>query len=182
VLAIIITIMVLELPVPHDAGWQALRPVLPVFGSYALSFVFLGIYWSNHHHLFQVVRHVNGPVLWANLHLLFWLSLIPFATAWMGDSHFAREPVALYGVVLILAASAYYVLTRILLRAHGTDSTLAAALGNDVKGKASIGIYLAAVAVSLRTPWLAAVLYVAVALMWLVPDPRMEKALVARRE
>ena len=175
VIAIIITIMVLELRVPVGATLSALRPVTPVFLSYILSFVLVGIYWSNHHHLFQVVERVSGGVLWANLHLLFWLSLVPFATAWMGENHFAAVPVAVYGVVLVFAAIAYFILTRTLLRIHAPDSTLATALGRDFKGKVSIVIYLAAVSLSFVKSWLAAALYVLVEIIWLVPDRRIEK-------
>lgn len=175
VIAIIITIMVLELRVPIGASLSALRPLTPVFLSYILSFVLVGIYWSNHHHLFQVVERVSGGVLWANLHLLFWLSLIPFATAWMGENHFAAVPVAAYGVVLVFAAIAYFILTRTLLRIHTPDSTLATALGRDFKGKVSILIYLAAISLAFVRSWLAAALYVLVEIVWLVPDRRIEK-------
>ena len=179
VIAIIITIMVLELRVPIGASLQALRPLTPVFLSYILSFVLVGIYWSNHHHLFQVVERVSGGVLWANLHLLFWLSLIPFATAWMGENHFAPVPVAVYGVVLVCAAIAYFTLTRTLLRIHTPDSTLAIALGRDFKGKISIVIYLAAISLTFVRSWLAAALYVLVEIIWLVPDRRIEKRVAA---
>src|SRR6266446_8630349 len=172
VIAIIITIMVLEFKVPHEATWQALIPVAPVFLSYALSFVFVGIYWSNHHHLLQVVEHVNGRVLWANLHLLFWLSLTPFVTWWMGENRFAAWPVALYGVVLLCAAIAYFILARSLVSLHGRNSPIAEALGRDFKGKISMVIYLVAIPVAFFRPWLACLLYVAVAIMWLVPDRR----------
>ena len=178
VIAIIITIMVLELRVPIGASFSALRPVGPVFLSYVLSFVFLGIYWSNHHHLLQVVEHVDGRVLWANLHLLFWLSLTPFVTAWMGENHFARLPVALYGVVLLLAAIAYFILTRALLSIHSRDSVLAIALGADFKGKISMVIYMVAIPLAFMRSWAACALYVLVAVMWLVPDPRIEKTIV----
>ena len=175
VIAIIITIMVLELRAPIGASLSALRPVTPFFLSYILSFVLLGIYWSNHHHLLQVVERVSGGVLWANLHLLFWLSLIPFATAWMGENHFAAVPVAVYGVVLAFAAIAYYILTRTLLRIHTPDSILAIALGRDFKGKISIVIYLAAIGLAFVRSWLGAALYVLVEIIWLVPDRRIEK-------
>src|SRR5574341_2609750 len=168
VIAIIITIMVLELRVPVVSSLAALRPITPVFLSYVLSFIFLGIYWSNHHHLLQVVEHVSGGVLWANLHLLFWLSLIPFVTGWMGENHFAALPVAVYGVLLLLAAIAYFILTRTLLRIRAQDSTLAIALGRDFKGKISIVIYVAAFGLAFVRSWLAATLYIAVAIMWLV--------------
>src|SRR5256884_632981 len=160
VIAIIITIMVLELRVPHDASWRSLVPIAPVFLSYVLSFVFVGIYWSNHHHLLQVVERVNGGVLWANLHLLFWLSLTPFVTAWMGENHFAQLPVALYGVVLLFAAIAYFILTRALLAIHPSDSMLAIALGADFKGKISMVIYLVAIPLAFVKPWIACRLYI----------------------
>jgi uncharacterized membrane protein len=179
VIAIIITIMVLELRVPHQVTLGALRPLAPVFLSYLLSFVFLGIYWSNHHHLLQVVEHVSGGVLWANLHLLFWLSLTPFVTAWMGENGFVAVPVALYGVVLLFAAIAYFILTRALLRIHAADSRLAVALGRDFKGKISIVIYVAAIGLAFVRSWLACALYVAVVIMWLVPDRRIEKRITA---
>jgi uncharacterized membrane protein len=179
VIAIIITIMVLELRVPIGASLPALRPVTPVFLSYILSFVLLGIYWTNHHHLLQVVERVSGGVLWANLHLLFWLSLVPFATAWMGENHFAPMPVAVYGVVMVFAAIAYFILTRALLRIHAPDSALAIALGRDFKGKISIVIYLAAISLTLVRWWLAAALYVLVEIIWLVPDRRIEKRIAA---
>jgi uncharacterized membrane protein len=177
VIAIIITIMVLELRVPHDASWRALAPIAPVFLSYVLSFVFLGIYWSNHNHLLQVVEHVNGRVLWANLHLLFWLSLTPFVTGWMGENKFAPVPVALYGVVLLLAAIAYFILARSLLSIHSPDSVLAIALGADFKGKISMVIYLFAIPLAFVRSWLACALYVLVAVMWLAPDRRIEKTI-----
>jgi uncharacterized membrane protein len=177
VLAIIITIMVLELKIPPKADVADLLPVVPVLLSYALSFVFLGIYWNNHHHLFQAVKRVNGRVLWANLHLLFWLSLTPFVTGWMGEHEFASWPVALYGVVLFLSAVAYYVLTRALLSLHGEDSVLAAALGRDFKGKISIVIYLIAIPLAFVNSSLAGALYVLVAIMWFVPDRRIETTL-----
>jgi len=177
VIAIIITIMVLELSAPPQSTWTALLPLLPVFLSYVLSFVMLGIYWNNHHHLLQAIERVDGRVLWANMHLLFWLSLTPFVTAWMGENRFAARPVALYGVVLLLAAVAYFILTRALLALHGRDSVLAAALGRDVKGKVSLAIYLVAILVSFAAAWLACAFYVLVAVMWLVPDRRIEKTL-----
>jgi TMEM175 potassium channel family protein len=179
VIAIIITIMVLELRPPHEATFSALRPLAPVFLSYILSFVYLGIYWSNHHHLSQAVEHVSGGVLWANLHLLFWLSLIPFVTAWMGENGFAAMPVALYGVVLLFAAIAYFILTRVLLRIHAADSMLAIALGRDFKGKISIVIYVAGIGLAFVRPWLACAFYVVVAVIWLVPDRRIEKRVAA---
>jgi uncharacterized membrane protein len=178
VVAIIITIMVLEMRAPLGAELQALRPLAPVFLSYVASFTFIGIYWTNHHHLLQVVKHVNGPILWANLHLLFWLSLTPFVTAWMGENHFAAWPVALYGIVLLCSAIAYFILTRQLLAIHGKESELAIALGADFKGKISMVIYLVAIPLAFVRPWLAGALYVMVAIMWLVPDRRIEKRMV----
>jgi uncharacterized membrane protein len=177
VVAIIITIMVLEMKVPHGADWESLHPLLPVFLSYVLSYVFLGIYWSNHHHLLQATRHVNGAVLWANLHLLFWLSLTPFVTHWMGETHFAAWPVAVYGVVLFLAAVAYYILVRTLLALHGPESTLATALGSDRKGKLSIAVYALAIPLAFQNAGLACGVYVLVAIIWLVPDRRIESVL-----
>ena len=177
VIAIIITIMVLELRVPLGNSLAVLRPIAPVFLSYVLSFIFMGIYWSNHHHLFQVVEHVDGRVLWANLHLLFWLSLTPFVTAWMGQNHFASLPVALYGVVLLLAAIAYFILTRVLLLIHDADSKLAIALGADFKGKISMVIYLLAIPLAFVRPWIACGLYILVAVTWLVPDRRIERTI-----
>jgi uncharacterized membrane protein len=177
VIALLITIMVLELRAPHEATIESLRPLLPVFLSYMLSFVFLGIYWSNHHHLLQATRHVNGRALWANLHLLFWLSLIPFVTAWMGENHFAAEPVALYGAVLLLAAVAYYILSRSLIALHGGDSVIATAVGSDFKGRISIVIYVVAITLAFVNSLAACALYVVVAVMWLVPDRRIEKTI-----
>jgi uncharacterized membrane protein len=179
VMAIIITIMVLELKVPHEVDPAALRPLIPVFLSYLLSFVFIGIYWNNHHHLFQASRQVNGRILWANLHLLFWLSLIPFVTGWMGENHLAPWPVALYGAVLLLAGVAYFILTRALVAHHG-DSPLATALGRDFKGKASVVLYAVAIPLAFARPWLSCALYVLVAVTWLIPDRRIEKALAER--
>lgn len=177
VIAILITIMVLELKVPHDADLEALRSLIPVFLSYILSFVYLGIYWNNHHHLFQVAQQVNGRVLWANLHLLFWLSLIPFVTAWTGENHFAPLPVALYGIVLLFCGIAYFILTRALISHHGRDSILAIALGRDTKGKISIVIYALAALLAFIHPGLAFMMYVLVAILWLIPDRRIEKAI-----
>ena len=177
VIAILITIMVLALTVPHEATLAALRPLIPTFLSYALSFVFLGIYWNNHHHLFQAIQQVDGRVLWANMHLLFWLSLIPFATAWMGENDFAPWPVALYGVVLLFAGIAYFILARVLIALHGRDSVLATALGSDFKGQVSIGLYLVAIVLSFVSSGLACGVYVLVAVMWLIPDRRIEKTL-----
>jgi uncharacterized membrane protein len=175
VIAVIITIMVLEMKVPHGVEPDVLLPMLPVFLSYVLSFVFVGIYWNNHHHLFHAIHKVNGSVLWANLHLLFWLSLVPFATGWMGENHLAALPVAAYGGVLLMAAVAYTILTRVLLSVHGRESTLAKALGSDFKGNISLAAYLAAIPLAFVNPWISCALYVAVALVWLCPDPRIEK-------
>jgi uncharacterized membrane protein len=177
VLAIIITIMVLELRAPHEATLAALLPLWPKVLSYALSFLFVGIYWNNHHHLFQVVERVNGPLLWANLHLLFWLSLVPFGAAWMGENRFAAAPVALYGVILLGAACAYFIMTRVLLANHAGDSLLARALGSDFKGRISVAIYVIAIAVAGLLPWLAGALYAVVVVIWLVPDRRIERLL-----
>jgi len=177
VLAIIITIMVLAFEVPHQADLAALIPLAPIFLSYLLSFVFLGIYWNNHHHLLQVIKHVDGRVLWAYLHLLFWLSLVPFVTGWMGANPLAAWPAALYGIVLLLAAVAFFILVRVLISVHGRDSVLATALGGDFKGKISPVIYLVAIPLSFVSAWLAYALYVLVAVMWLVPDRRIEKTL-----
>jgi uncharacterized membrane protein len=182
VIAIIITIMVLEMKAPHGADWEALQPVIPELLSYVLSFVFVGIYWNNHHHLLQAVRRVSGGVLWANLHLLFWLSLTPFVTNWMGENCTAALPVALYGAVLLCAGIAYYILAHVLIAQHGADSQLAAALGRDIKGKASVAFYMAAIPLAFVATWLAYGLYVLVAIMWLVPDRRIEKVLANRGE
>jgi len=173
VLAIIITIMVLELKVPHGADLAAIRPLVPVFLTYVLSFLYVGIYWNNHHHLLKTVRQVNGSTMWANLHLLFWLSLFPFATGWMGENHAAPLPTAFYGAVLLLAGIAYYILQSLIVRQHGPDSRLAAALGRDLKGRLSPVLYAAAIPLSFLNPWLANAVYVFVALMWLVPDRRL---------
>jgi uncharacterized membrane protein len=180
VLAIIITIMVLELRVPHGSDLTALRPLVPVFLSYVLSFVYLGIYWNNHHHMLQATKHVTGLVLWANLHLLFWLSLFPFVTGWMGENHFSAVPTAVYGGVLLLAAVAYYLLQGAILRVEGPGSLLATAVGADVKGKVSPLCYAIAIPLAFVSPWIANGLYVAVALMWLIPDRRIERVLAAR--
>jgi len=177
VIAIIITIMVLELRVPHEANLAALRPLAPVLLSYLLSFIYIGIYWSNHHHLLHAANHVDGRILWANLHLLFWLSLVPFVTAWMGENHFERVPVAIYGVVLFAASIAYFILTQALIALHGRTSKLATAVGRDFKGLLSTFIYALAVPLSLTRGWLGFTLYVVVAIMWLVPDRRIERAM-----
>jgi uncharacterized membrane protein len=179
VLAIVITIMVLELRVPHGApgaaDLAALRPLLPVLASYVLSFVYVGIYWNNHHHMLHLTQRVDGAILWANLHLLFWLSLVPFVTGWMGENHFAPVPTAAYGLVLLLAAVAYWVLQRTIIASQGPGSALAAAVGGDWKGKLSPALYAAAVPLAFVRPWLAGALYAAVALVWLVPDPRIAR-------
>jgi TMEM175 potassium channel family protein len=175
VIAIIITIMVLELRPPHEVTIASLRPLIPAFLSYLLSFVFLGIYWNNHHHLLHAAEHVDGRVLWANLHLLFWLSLIPFATAWMGENQFDSWPVALYGAILLLAAIAYLILVRTLLTLNGPDSLLARALGSDLKGKISMVTYAVAIPLAFLRPWIACAIYVMVALSWFVPDRRIER-------
>ena len=183
VLAIIITIMVLELDVPHAADWVALRPLWPVVLSYLLSFVHVGIYWNNHHHMLHLTREVSGGVLWANLHLLFWLSLIPFTTAWMGENHFAPTPTALYGAVLLAAALAYYLLQRAIIRLQGPESALAAAVGRDRKGRVSPLLYALAIPAALFVhPALAGALYAAVAIIWLVPDSRIERRLASGHE
>ena len=178
VVAILITIMVLELRPPHEATFQILKPLIPVSFSYLLSFVFLGIYWNNHHHLLNAAQQVNGRVLWANLHLLFWLSLIPFVSAWMGENRFAPAPVALYGVILLLSAIAYTILVQALLSLHGPDSFLANALGADFKGKISIALDLIAIPLAFWKPWVAFAIYVLVAVIWLVPDRRIERQMV----
>ena len=181
VLAIIITIMVLEMKVPHGVDLAALQPLLPVFFSYVLSFIYLAIYWNNHHHMLHVTEHVSGAILWANLHLLFWLSLFPFVTGWMGENHFATMPTALYGVVLFMAAVAYLILQQTIIARHGRESVLARAVGRDLKGKLSPAIYVVAILGAFYLPWLAQGLYVLVAAIWLVPDRRIERALAARK-
>jgi uncharacterized membrane protein len=177
VVAILITIMVLELHVPHGDDYDAIRPLLPVFLTYVLSFVYLGIYWNNHHHMIRLTERVNGTILWANLHLLFWLSLIPFTTAWMGEEHLAALPTALYGGVLMMAGVAYFILKTTLIRAEGPGSRLQAALGSDFKGKISVVLYLVAIVLSFVNTWLATLVYTSVALIWLVPDRRIERNL-----
>ena len=181
VLAIIITIMVLELRVPHGTDLAALRPLAPVLASYVLSFVYIGIYWNNHHHLLHLTRHVNGAILWANLHLLFWLSLVPFVTGWMGENRFAPVPTAAYGAVLLLAAVAYLILQRTIIRSQGSTSALAAAVGRDTKGKASMVLYVAAIPLALARPVLAGAFYAAAAMLWLVPDRRIERAIASTK-
>ncbi len=175
VFAVIITIMVLNMKVPDGTTFTALQSVIPVFLSYVLSFVYIGIYWNNHHHLFHAAQHVNGGILWANLHLLFWLSLAPFATAWMGEDINASAPVALYGAVLLFAGGAYFILTKSLVHHHGKESTLAVSIGRDRKGIASVIVYTAAIPMAFLRPWIACCCYVLVAVMWLYPDPRIEK-------
>ena len=175
VIAIAITIMVLELKVPHATTIHALRPLVPVFLSYVLSFVYLGIYWNNHHHLIKRTHTVTGGILWANLHLLFWLSLFPFATAWVGENDFATTPVAIYGVVLLCAGGAYFILQTVIVRHEGPDSAIARALGNDWKAKASIILYVSAVGLAFVNRWIAVAIYMVVAVMWLVPDRRLER-------
>jgi len=182
VLAIIITIMVLELKVPHAVELSALKPLLPVFLSYVLSFIYLGIYWNNHHHLFQATQQVSGGILWANLHLLFWLSLFPFTTAWIGENGLAAIPSAVYGFVLLMAAIAYYILERAIIANEGRDSVLARAVGGDRKGKISLVLYFAAIPLAFVSPWIAGGLYVFAALLWLIPDPRIERKLENRKE
>jgi len=179
VIAIIITIMVLELKVPAGTNLAALAEALPVLGSYLLSFVFVGIYWNNHHHMLHLVKHVNGAILWANLHLLFWLSLVPFATRWMSESGYARGPVALYGLILVGSGFSYTILQTCLIRSQGASSPLAAAVGRDLKGKASVLAYLIAIAMAFVMPLLSLLIYVGVALLWLCPDPRIERQLRA---
>ncbi|HEU5396680.1 MAG TPA: TMEM175 family protein [Verrucomicrobiae bacterium] len=177
VLAIIITIMVLDLHVPKSADISELKPLFPVFLTYVLSFIYLGIYWNNHHHLLKAARQVTGGMMWANLHLLFWLSLFPFATGWMGENHFIAAPTAVYGAVLLLAAVAYYILQSIVIASHGCDSRLASAIGRDWKGKVSPLLYALGIAAAFWRPWISCAIYFAVALMWLVPDRRIERAL-----
>lgn len=177
VLAIVITIMVLELHVPEGEGFADLRPLLPLFSSYVLSFAYVGIYWNNHHHMFQAIRQVDGRTLWTNLHLLFWLSLIPFSTAWMGQTDFASAPTATYGAVLLMASLAYYHLSRTLIALHGRDSALATAVGSDTKGRVSAGLYAAALPLAFVGGWAAMCVYVLVAFVWIVPDRRIARVL-----
>jgi uncharacterized membrane protein len=177
VIAIIITIMVLEMKVPHGNGVAALAPLAPIFLSYVLSFLYVGIYWNNHHHLLHACTAVTGTMLWANLHLLFWLSLFPFTTGWMGENHFTAVPTALYGLVLLMAAIAYLLLQQAIIRAQGQDSILKKAIGRDWKGKLSPVLYIVAIVVALRSPWIAQVILVVAALIWLIPDRRIEKRL-----
>ena len=177
VLAIIITIMVLEIKVPHGSELSDLLPLIPVFLSYVLSFIYLGIYWNNHHHMMHTVKKVTGTILWANLHLLFWLSLIPFVTGWMGENSFAQIPMALYGVVLLMAAIAYFILQKQIIKSHGTDSVLAKAIGKDIKGKLSPILYIMGIAFAWVSVWISGALFILVALMWLAPDKRIERIL-----
>jgi uncharacterized membrane protein len=181
VIAILITVMVLELPKPEGTDWTALRGALPVLLSYVLSFVYLGIYWNNHHHMFRATERVSGLILWANLHLLFWLSLVPFTTAWLGENHLAPVPVAAYGIVLLAAALAYYALERVIIRDQGSGSLVAAAVGRDLKGKVSPFFYAAGIGLCFVVPWAGVALYTVVALMWLVPDRRFERTLAGVR-
>ena len=174
VIAIIITIMVLELKVPHGSDFASLTPLLPVFLSYVLSFIYVGIYWNNHHHMLQTVQHVTGGMLWANLHLLFWLSLFPFASGWLGENHFAAMPSALYGLVLLMAAIAYFILQKSIIVSQGESSLLARVIGRDVKGKLSTLLYVAGIIAAFFSPILSGLIYTAVALMWLIPDRRIE--------
>lgn len=178
VIAIIITIMVLELKVPHKSDMNALLSLGPVFLSYVLSFLYIGIYWNNHHHTMQVVKHVSGSVLWANLHLLFWLSLVPFSTAWMGENHFKPLPVAFYSLILMFAAIAYYILIQVLLKTHPKDSHIVKAIGKDIKGKISLALYFIAILICFWNSWISYSICIFVALMWLIPDRRIERILI----
>jgi uncharacterized membrane protein len=182
VIAILITIMVLDLHVPHETTWGALRDELPVLGSYVLSFVYLGIYWNNHHHMLHATERVNGLVLWANLHLLFWLSLVPFVTGWMGENSFARTPTEAYGIVLLAAAVSYYALQGAIIRSQGENSLVRRAVGSDGKGKASPGLYLLGIGLTWVVDWLGVAMYALVALMWLVPDRRIERVIAGAAE
>jgi uncharacterized membrane protein len=175
VIAIIITIMVLELKVPHGEDLDALVPLIPVFLSYVLSFIYVGIYWNNHHHMLHAVQRVTGPILWANLHLLFWLSLFPFVTGWMGENHFTTAPTALYGVVMFMAAIAYYILQSVIIAEHGHDSKLAKSIGRDFKGKISPVLYVTAIGMAYVEPWISCAIYVLVAFLWFIPDRRIAR-------
>lgn len=177
VLAIIITIMVLELKVPHGGEFGDLQKLLPVFGSYVLSFIYIAIYWNNHHHMMQTVKQVTGSILWANMHLLFWLSLVPFVTGWMGENHFTTATVFLYGIVLLCAAIAYFILQSLIIKSHGTSSLLAKALGKDLKGKISPVLYIIGIIGAFLNVWISGAMFILVAIMWLIPDSRIEKAL-----
>jgi len=178
VLAIIITVMLLEMKIPHGDDLNTLRPVLPVFLSYILSFIYIGIYWSNHHHMLYSVKHVNGAVLWANIHLLFWLSLVPFSSGWMGENHFTKWPVILYGITLCMSGIAYYILAQALIKLHGRNSTLGIAIGKDKKGIISVVIYIIAIAAAFFNSSISLFLYAFVAAMWLIPDRRIEKKII----
>lgn len=178
VIAIIITIMVLELKVPHDSSLEAVVPLIPIFISYVLSFIYIGIYWNNHHHMLHAAKSVNGKILWANMYLLFWLSMIPFVTGWMGENHFDKWPVVFYGVVLLMNAIAYTILALTLVSHHGKESLLAKAMGKDWKGKLSIVIYASAIGLTFVNPWLGMAMYTVVAIIWLIPDRRIERVLV----
>jgi uncharacterized membrane protein len=177
VIAIIITIMVLEMKVPHGPDVASLKPLLPVFLSYVLSFIYIGIYWNNHHHMLHSVQEVSGGILWGNLHLLFWLSLVPFVTGWMGENHFAAAPTALYGFILLMAGCAYSILQRLIIRKHGRESLLATAIGGDLKGNGSLLLYVIAIPCAFVSSWIAGALYITVALIWLIPDRRIERAI-----
>lgn len=177
VLAIIITIMVLEMKVPHGGDFESLKPLIPVFGSYILSFIYLAIYWNNHHHLMQTVKHVNGGILWANMHMLFWLSLIPFVTGWMGENEFTTATVFLYGMVLLMAAISYRILIWLIIKSHRKDSVLAKALGRDAKGNLSPVLYVIGIATAFYSVWISGAIFILVAIMWLVPDRRIERTL-----
>ena len=177
VLAIIITIMVLEMKVPHGDSFDDLKPILPIFLSYILSFIYIGIYWNNHHHMLQSVKKVNGKVLWANTHLLFWLSLVPFASGWMGENHFSKIPVVLYGFVMLMCAVAYFILSQRLVKEHGKDSTLGTAIGKDHKGMISLLVYIAGIGLSFMHPFIGFAAYVIVAIIWFIPDKRIEQRL-----
>lgn len=182
VLAIIITIMVLEMKVPHGDSWEALKPILPVFLSYIMSFIYIGIYWNNHHHMLHTVTKVSGGMLWANMHLLFWLSVVPFVTGWMGENNFAKGPTALYGMVLLMAAFAYFILQGTIIRQQGANSKLKHAIGSDIKGKVSPILYITAIVCSFFNQWIGMALYGTVALIWLVPDRRIERTLAHEEE
>jgi len=178
VIAIIITIMVLEMKIPHDNSVAALKPLFPVFLSYVLSFIYIGIYWNNHHHMMHAAKTINGKILWANMHLLFWLSLIPFVTGWMGENHFTKWPIAFYGFVLFMNALAYTILAKLLIKHHGAESILGKAIGKDTKGKISLALYLSAMLMALVNAWVSLAIYVIVAIIWIIPDTRIEKTLV----
>lgn len=178
VIAIIITIMVLEMKIPHDNTIAALKPLFPVFLSYVLSFIYIGIYWNNHHHMMHAVKTINGKILWANMHLLFWLSLIPFVTGWMGENHFTKWPIAFYGFVLFMNALAYTILAKLLIKHHGPESILGKAIGKDTKGKISLALYLSAMLMAFVNAWISLAIYVIVAIIWIIPDTRIEKTLM----